>query len=82
MNVINNKEKYISIEDMVLNEDYDIEFPNILHIDFMNPDKISKFAKLFTIKKIRIYISDRSLNFITSDNPVTSITPVNNHFIR
>lgn len=82
MNFIHNKEKYKSLENMVLNEEYNINFPNSLHIDFMNPDKINEFARWFAIKKIRIYISDWSVNFITSDNPVTSITPVNNHFLR
>lgn len=80
------KDKYLKesvdkniMEDVIMKGDYKVIPTNGLHIDFMNPKTIEEFTTWFAIKKMRIYISDWSRNFITTDNPVISITPTNNN---
>lgn len=64
------------LEERIIKWEYDIKMTNIEHIQFINDEKnIRGFSNLLFNKKIRIYISDWTRNFVTSDCCIAEVIP-------
>lgn len=74
-NISDNK----NLENMLSTWEFDINnISNEQHLNFINPDNINQFANMLFYKKIRFYIADWEKKFITSDNSVIEIMPLEN----
>lgn len=66
---------------MMINEEYDLEFSNQSHLEFMlNAEHMRGFTNLFYGQHWVVHISKCERQFVTSDNPVTTVAPRREEF--
>jgi hypothetical protein len=70
------KEERDGIKEMMINEEYDIALSNKSHLRFMlDAEHLTGFTNLFYGQYWIVHISKCDRQFITSDNPITVVTP-------